>query len=245
MNSTVSSSDHGGAVVIVILLGSLLSAIGAGLVVLSSSDRAIAGNFQAGVRMLYAAEAVLERVVFDFVADTNWSQALSGGRRSSFSDASARPTAPWGGVVDLDVLTQALQSETDSGSMWGADTPQWRLFASGSLAALGGTSHDAPVYLAVWVADDPGDRDGDPTVDANGVISVRAQAFGIGAMRRGIHVVLHRVTGDSPDSGAEAAGEGEAPDSGPDDLAHIVPEDDTGDLAGPVEVRVLSWREVR
>jgi hypothetical protein len=245
MISTVSSSDHGGAVVIVILLGSLISAIGAGLVVLSSTDRAIAGNFQTGVRMLHAAEAVVERVIFDFVADTNWTPALSGARRSSFSDASPRPAAPWGGVVDLDALTQALQAETDSGSVWGADTPQWRLFASGPLAALGGTRHEAPLYLAVWVADDPGDRDGNPTVDANGVISVRAQAFGIGAMRRGLHVVLHRVTGDSPDSGTEAAGEGEAPDSEPDDLAHIVPEDGAGDLAGPVEVRVLSWREVR
>lgn len=245
MISAAPSSDHGGAVVIALLLGSLISAIGAGLVVLSSTDRAIAGNFQSGVRMLHAAEAAVERVVFDLMADTNWTPALSGARRSPFSDQTLRPPAPWGGVVDLAVLTQALQFETDSGSAWGGDTPRWRLFASGPLAALGGTSHDAPLYLAVWVADDPGDRDGDPAVDANGVIGVRAQAFGIGAMRRGIHVVLQRVVGVSPDGGAETAREAEGHDSDPDDPARAVPEVGQGDHAGPVEVRVLSWREVR
>ena len=37
-----------------------------------------------------------------------------------------------------------------------------------------------PAFLAVWVADDAVDGDGDPSADKNGVILVRGAAFGPG-----------------------------------------------------------------
>jgi hypothetical protein len=40
-----------------------------------------------------------------------------------------------------------------------------------------------PFYLAVWVADDVADGDGDPLNDANGILALRAVALGPGGIR--------------------------------------------------------------
>ena len=239
------SDERGGVVVLVLLLGGLISAVGLGLVLLSSTERVVAGNFQAGARTLYAAEAVAEHVILDLVTDRQWTDAVSGTRRSSFIDGTTHPLAPWGETLDLPAMTAALQLGTDAASPWGADTPRWRLFASGTLATLGGAGREPPTYLVAWVADDPSDHDGDPAIDTNGVIVIRAQAQGIGGMRRSVQVVLRRFDPDNSDADAGTPPEEPAEVTGSSDLARIMPLDTTGEVSGSTEVRVLSWREVR
>jgi hypothetical protein len=46
----------------------------------------------------------------------------------------------------------------------------------------------------VWVADDPSETDGDPAVDGNGVVCVRAEARGPAGSRRVVGLTLRRVT---------------------------------------------------
>ena len=80
----------------------------------------------------------------------------------------------------------------------------------------------APCYLALWVADDGREQDGDPLADAedaaepgHGIVRVHAEAFGLAGSRRAIEAELWRV-----------CPEGEA----------------AGCLPG---IRVQSWQELR
>jgi hypothetical protein len=210
------SVERGGGLLLVILLGGLLSAIGLALVSLSLTERALSANYQAGVQLLYAAEAMAHRLVVDLSSATDWPQALAGASSSAFSGP-LHPTTPWGELLDLAALTAALQAS--SGSAGGGSV--WRLYASGPFDALTGTA-SAQAFLIGWVADDPADPDGDPGADANNAIVVRAEARAIGGMRRAVQLVLRYVPPPPPVEGVPPAPPAETPG-----------------------VRAVSWREVR
>jgi hypothetical protein len=72
-----------------------------------------------------------------------------------------------------------MQNDSDAVTSLGGDAPVWRLFDYGRLDRLVPASARAsPYYLVVWVADDRADGDGDPSVDADGIVVVRAAALG-------------------------------------------------------------------
>jgi hypothetical protein len=48
----------------------------------------------------------------------------------------------------------------------------------------------ASSYVVVWVADDAAEADGDPQRDSNGLIAMRAEAFGPQGMQRTIDATL-------------------------------------------------------
>ena len=97
-------------------------------------------------------------------------------------------------IIDLDQITADLQSDVASTFALGANTPAWRLYAWGPLTRLAGLpATDSGAYVAVWLADDPADADGLPSVDANGTIMVHSEAFGFGATRRGVDAVIARA----------------------------------------------------
>jgi hypothetical protein len=213
--------DAGGVVLMTMILMTVLAALGVGLISLSGTERAVAGNHQTGIQTLYAAEAIAQHVILELTADRRWSEALSGGWHSSVF-AGDHPVSPWFPSTDLASLTADLQRQTDAESVWAANTPGWRLFASGTLADLTGVAADmAPALLMAWVADDEAEVDGLPVADSNGVIVVRAQALGAGGLRRSVQAVLRQEAGAPP-------AEGEPPPPAP-----------------PTVVRVLTWREVR
>jgi hypothetical protein len=58
---------------------------------------------------------------------------------------------------------------------------------------------DSPMYVAVWVADDPADGtggvpDGDPLADVNGTLTLHAEAFGPAGTRKVIEVTVARTS---------------------------------------------------
>jgi hypothetical protein len=118
---------------------------------------------------------------------------------SEFDDGSAVARTPDGRALDLAALTAERQRESDQRdgpAIFGADSPQWRLFAHASLSALmAAPGLDLPLYLVVWVADDESDGDGDPTVDRNDRILVWAVAFGAGGARRSVEARVGRTGG--------------------------------------------------
>jgi hypothetical protein len=209
-------SDRGGGILLVILLGGLLSAIGLGLAGLTATERALSGNYQAGSQLLYAAEAIGGHVARELRDPTVWSGALAGTSSSSFLEGGSRPVTPWGEVFDVVAATSALQTSTALPS----GVSVWRLYASGTLAALSGSAWASGAFLIAWVADDHADQDGDPSVDSNNFVVVRAEARGFGGLKRAVQLVLQYVPpppdGEAPSPGAAAPG-----------------------------VRVVSWREVR
>jgi hypothetical protein len=181
-------SERGSAVVLTLILTTMLSAIGLGLITLAGTERAVAGNQQAGVQILYAAEALAERVLLDLSLTPHWSDVLTGNAPSSLVNGSTHPQTAWRETLDLPAMTQALQSETDAGSSWGLNTPAWRLFASGPLATLTGDPNSG-AYLIAWIADDQSESDNDTAADANGVLILRVQALGPG-LRRTLHIAI-------------------------------------------------------
>ena len=105
---------------------------------------------------------------------------------------------------------------------WGGNNPRWRLFAYGPMQQFTQLARPAPCYLAVWIADDGREQDGDPLEDeadalqpGHGIVRLHAEAFGVAGSRRAVEAELSRVC---PGGGA------------------------AGCLPG---IRVQSWQELR
>ena len=191
--------DAGGGVVLAMIAASTVLALGLGLVAISATERAIAGNHHAGVQALYAAEALAEYVVAELRSDASWSPALSGERHSAFLEPTSMPVASWNEVVDLSAMTGLVQQQSDGLWSAGFDTPQWRLFAAGAFEALTGLENAGHFFVAAWVADDTADGDANPGIDSNGIVMVRSETLGLGGLRRSLLVVLRRGVGPATD----------------------------------------------
>ncbi|HWB17061.1 MAG TPA: hypothetical protein VG538_11700 [Vicinamibacterales bacterium] len=237
--------DDGVALLLALVLLCLIAAFGSALVGLTTTERAMAGNHGMSLRGRYAADALAERVVLDLSSVTDWTAVLAGTSSSSFFDEAAATSTPGLDPLDLSGLTTALQGATDGASIVGADTPVWRLFAAGTLAALTGLPRAGPpVFLAAWVADDAADGDGAPGVDANGIVEIRAEAFGADGMRQAVQITLRRGVLYSPETPPGETGE---PDAARDaeGLAPIMPNESGAPASAPGPVRLLTWRDVR
>jgi hypothetical protein len=83
---------------------------------------------------------------------------------------------------------------------------------------ISGGGRDLLPYVVVWIADDPDDLDGDPSLDSNDIVIVRSEAFGIRGGRRAVEATILR---ESALDGAAAGGVSRS------------------------DVSVIAWREVR
>jgi len=191
---TRAEDDRGAALIMVLLAGVLLTTLGVGLLMMSNTEAAIASNYRTGNETFYAADAAVERVVQDVLLVPRWNDMLTGVTKSSFVDNTLTPTTPTGEHLDLTAATTELQSQSDASSPWGLNNPQWRLFAYGPLSdMLGQGSMQSDNYVAVWIADDPGETDNDASSDANGVMTVYAQAYGARGTRRAVEVTVAKT----------------------------------------------------
>lgn len=208
------NGQRGIALIMVVLVTSLLSALGIGLMLAIFMDRLATGNLAASVALLHAADAGIELVAHDLAGGVNWDDALSGAVRGSFTDGTPGGVRgiPGGGAIDLTTATNQLncgkptlctpeQMNANSPDRpWGANNARWQLFAFGPLEQLGELLRPAPCYLVVWIADDGRERDGNPLQDAedvgqpgHGIVRVHAEAFGVSGSRRAIEAELARV----------------------------------------------------
>jgi PilX N-terminal len=214
--------EDGIALIVALLATLVLSALGLSLMVMASTETLIAGNYRDAVEAFHAADAGLERVIPELASTPDWSAVLGapGGVRSgapsSFGDSALSAVLADGRTLDLAKLTNLLncpqvfppaaapctatQMDHSAGARpWGSNNPRWRLYANGQLSALG-VGIDSPFYLAVWVADDPAETDGDPARDGmdasnsgTGILQVRSDAFGPGGSRRAVEATLGRA----------------------------------------------------
>ena len=192
--------QRGVAVVVALLMALLISAIAGALLILTTTETLISASFRQNDEAAYGAEAALERGLHDLATMANWSPALTASPAnvtSSFNDGESRPRAPDGHSLDLARLTAARQRDSDARyrpAVFGADTPQWRLFAHDFVRALlNGPGLDIPLYLVVWVADDESDGDGNPEIDSNGQILIYAVALGGGGARQSVEARVGRA----------------------------------------------------
>ncbi|HET7694656.1 MAG TPA: hypothetical protein VFK57_03040 [Vicinamibacterales bacterium] len=174
------------AVLSAMLATVLLMGLGMAVVLMGTAESELAAHDRAARLLREASLAAAHLAVADLRQQPSWSAVLAAGAAPLSAapgravDATATPAPPWGGPpLDLRRLTVDVAAEADTGS---GDPQAWRLYESGSLPGLvPGAS--VPVYVAAWVADDPSDGDGDPQVDSNGILWVRAAAYGPGSAR--------------------------------------------------------------
>ena len=202
------------ALIMVILVTTFLSALGLGVLLAVFMDRLATGNMGGSVAMLYAADSAIEVAARDLAQITDWNDVLSGSQRSTFTDGSPGGVRdlPGGGVVDLTAATHLLNcgrstncttAQMNANSRerpWGLNNPRWQLFAYGLMSEFTELARPPGCYLAVWVADDGREQDGDPLADAagehqpgHGIVRVHAEAFGVAGARRAIQAELSRV----------------------------------------------------
>jgi hypothetical protein len=200
--------EDGIALVTAMMAMLLMTALGLALILTTSSETIIAGNYRNSGEVMYAADAVLERAMDDLLTVSDWNALLDGSVQSAFVDGSPGGTRvlPDGSTLDL---TQTLNmancqkttacSSSDMDAIttdrpWGPDNPRWQLYAYGRVADLLPTGAiDSSCYVIVMVGDDPSENDGNPLQDGasqtnpgSGVLAMRAEAFG----PRGAHKVI-------------------------------------------------------
>ena len=208
------------------MITALLGTLGGVLVVLVATETHISANHRDALEALYVADAGIERAIGDLRTLSGW-QAVPGASPSSepsdFRDGEAAPRLSDGTILDLARLTVERQAGSNAVHPAGPDRPIWRLFAHAPIGRLmpAGVIR-SPAYVVVWIADDVDDGDGDPLRDSNGVLVVRAEAFGLRGLRRRIEATVARE--ESP-GGAGSEPEGE-------------------ESVQRTEVRMICWREM-
>jgi hypothetical protein len=206
--------ERGVAMIIAMLAMLLMSALGTALVLTTTTETNIAGNFRNSSEALFAADAGLERAMEDILTVPDWNKLLDGSTQSAFVDGapSGSRTLQDGSTIDL---TQAINmancqkvatcsdadmnDSTNRERPWGVNNPRWKLYAYANLKDMLPVTDtiNSPYYVVVMVADDPSENDGDPSKDGansllnpgSGVIAMRAEAFG----PRGAHKVLEQT----------------------------------------------------
>jgi hypothetical protein len=161
---TPRSREQGVVLVTVLMASMLLIALATGLVAVTTIETLVSANYRSASEGLFAAEAGVDLVIADLSSVADWSTVLAGGSAAS-CPVVRRP-----------------------------DEPDWRLRLCGRLDdLLGGGRLDSQFTIAVWVADDAADGDGQPLSDSNNVLVVRGEAFGPMGVSRAVEAVVERA----------------------------------------------------
>lgn len=175
--------DDGAALVLALMALLFLSAIAFALLAITSTETAIAGNYQSAIEGLYAADAALERATRDLSTAPDWNPFINGSVQSSFTDGPPGGTRRLadGSTLDLaQVRSMAncgkttpcaapdLTRDLNGDRPWGANNPVWELYAYGPIDhLLPGDAIKSQFYVVVMVADDPSENDDDPAHDGS------------------------------------------------------------------------------
>jgi len=179
-------------VMLVVMLTVLMASLAGGLALLGHTERSIASAHARTIQTAYAAGAAAQLAVGMVARDPGSPRWPSAGMVPSLGSVSRVMAVPASDPVDLDARTAELN--LDASRLWplGADTPRWRLAGWGRLPEW------TPVTMrvAVWIADDVMDGDGMAGEDSNGVLMVRAEAFGPRGASRTVVAHIRRGPAD-------------------------------------------------
>ncbi len=217
--------EDGVALLIAMMAVLLMTALGAALVMSSSSETVIAAQFRNGIEARYAAGAMMVRGMNELMPIDDWSPVTGGVVQSSWIDGTpaGSRTLGDGSAIDLTqvvnlancqkatVCSQADLVDVTADRPWGVNNPLWTLYRYGRLRdMLPRGTVDSLDYVILLVGNGP----------SPGLLALRAESFG----PRGAHAVVEVTLGRAAVSG----------------------EKDYNDPPGRRDtVKVLSWREVR
>ena len=227
MNATASRhlprpflGESGSALLPVMLLMFLFSAIAIGMVVVVRMETFVAVRFVQATQALHAADAGVALALSELRTMGDWTPVLAGAVQSARSDGvfGGRRDLPGGGLIALCCGSSSVAGRlTAESAVSGATARQglpWRPFLWSPLPALLPAWPSGSLYLVVFVQDDEDEDDGDGAADVNGRVVVRAEAIQPDGLRRVVEALVEREP--------------------PDPLRGLAP-----------AVRLLRWREVR
>jgi hypothetical protein len=202
------ATERGVALIAVLLAVTLLLALAGGVMQVTVTEARIAAHHRDAVHVLYAAEAMVERIRADVRGTTDVDLLLTGPVVSSLVDgASGGVRTIHGTTMDLTALTnvelcgrqttcpEAAISAVTAARPWGGNNPRWRLFAHAWIHDVLGPSGPA-IYAVAWIGDDPDEIDGNPLRDTpgQGRIAVRVRVYGPHGAQREVDVILAGVS---------------------------------------------------
>jgi hypothetical protein len=185
-----SDGERGIALVFVMTVTALLTALVGSLTLVVITDTAVAANHRDAAVALYAAEAAVEFALPELAAADDWSNLLEGGQ-SAFIDGPPGGPRPVGeDLIDLDRATRDVAAAARP--LPGAVDLPHVLHASGWFRDLvPASAADSSIYVAIWVADrSPAPKDEDAPVET---LSVVGQAFGARGARRGVEAIVEKA----------------------------------------------------
>jgi hypothetical protein len=195
-------NDTGSALLPVMLLMFLFSAIAIGMVVVVRVETTVATRFAQGTQALYAAEAALGVALSELRPMSGWTPVLAGTAQSAQVDGpfAGRKSLPGGGSVVVccgpSSISGRLARESALAAAIARRALPWRPFLWSPLALLLPGSAPSPLYVVVFVEDDEEEDDGDGSADVNGRIFVRAEAVQPDGLRRSVEALVARESGD-------------------------------------------------
>jgi Tfp pilus assembly protein PilX len=182
----IADSERGIALVIALMAMTLMIALGAALMMTTTTESKIVNNYRNGSESLYAADAGLERALDDLLTVPDWNKLLDGTAKSALVDGAPSGVRVLSDGTQLN-LTEVLNiancqkvSNCSAADLlavtnerpWGTNNPQWQLFAYGKANDILPQGINSPYYLIVMIGDDPSESDDDPLHD--GVIPCKA-----------------------------------------------------------------------
>jgi Tfp pilus assembly protein PilX len=186
MTDSSIQSERGAALIFALMGMTVLMALGAALVLMTSTETIIAGNFRIGRQAFYAAEAAAELAVAELRTSANWIGIVEGAEVSRFVDgAPAGPrTLPTDAPVDL---TAILNLANCSAPAPCTGAPRWQLFAYGALRDLAAQGlADSPFYIVALVS-------GGQTSSGEPLVTIRAEAFGPRGAHQAVEITVSRT----------------------------------------------------
>jgi hypothetical protein len=186
---------RGSALLVVVVLVGTMTLLAGTLAMHVLIDWRMTSHHRRADQAMLAADSAMVLAADELGRVPAWTDALTGSVTSDYRDGPLVVPLEAGGAVDLVALGAALQARSEARTV-GPDRPQWRLWLWGDLAAL--VPLDAPgpwPAVAVWVADDEGDGDGQPLADTNSTVRLQAVAFGPGPEQVWLGALVRRVGG--------------------------------------------------
>lgn len=171
----MSNDDSRGiALLVTIFTLTLVSALAAAVVLTTSSEAMIAGNFRRSAQAKYAAAAAAEWTMAELGAAADWTAVAGGSARSTFVDGPADGVRRLSGGLTIDLASVMLAS------------PGWHLYAYGPLNDLIPSSDLASQFYIVALVSPGASPDR---------LNVRGIAFGPFGARQTIEVIAIQAAG--------------------------------------------------
>jgi hypothetical protein len=211
--------EAGSALLIVLTLTFLFSALAIGTTTVVSVETVVSGRFKDGVEAMYVADAGLALVIAELRELPDWTPVLQGTIRSGLSRGPFLGSAAVaGGTVFLCCggvsVGARLARESAVDPVPARRALVWRPYLWSEWDAVVPQPQSGQLFLVVFVQDDAEDGDTDGTTDLNGIVVIRAETVRPDGLRRVVETLAAREPGDPA-------------------------------LGVPDRIRILHWREVR